>query len=56
MDDRVHLARGAYEEYGYRKRMLDLKVQGVWELVSLYDTPYQIEEGNTCKMGTYRVL
>lgn len=47
---------GAYEEYGYRKRMLDLEVQGVWELLSFYDTPYQVEEGNTCKMATYRVL
>ncbi|MFO7787398.1 MAG: class I SAM-dependent methyltransferase, partial [Halospina sp.] len=47
---------GAYEEYGYRKKMLDLEVQGTWELVSFYDTPYQIEEGNTCKMCTYRVF
>ncbi|PAU82109.1 SAM-dependent methyltransferase [Halovibrio salipaludis] len=46
---------GAYEEYGYRKKMLDLEVKGEWELISFYDTPYQIEEGNTCKMCTYRV-
>ncbi|GHC21522.1 MULTISPECIES: class I SAM-dependent DNA methyltransferase [Aidingimonas] len=47
---------GAYEEYGYRARMLDLEIKEAWELVSFYDTPYQIEEGNVCKMCTYRVL
>lgn len=46
---------GAYEEYGYRAKMLELEVAGAWELVSFYDTPYQLEEGNTCKMCTYRV-
>lgn len=46
---------GAYEEYGYREKMLELETRGAWELVSFYDTPYQIEEGNTCKMCTYRV-
>lgn len=46
---------GAYEEYGYRAKMLELEVNGDWELLSFYDTPYQIEEGNTCKMCTYRV-
>lgn len=46
---------GAYEEYGYRKKMLELESAGAWELVGFYDTPYQLEEGNFCKMCTYRV-
>ena len=46
---------GAYEEYGYRAAMLDLETRGAWELVSFHDTPYQLEEGNTCKLCTYRV-
>jgi len=50
------IREGAYEEYGYRRRMLELETADAWELVSFYDTPYQLEEGNTCKMCTYRVL
>ncbi len=46
---------GAYEEYGYRTKMLELETAGAWELVSFYDSPYQLEEGNFCKMCTYRV-
>ena len=46
---------GAYEEYGYRAKMLELEVNGHWELLSFHETPYQIEEGNTCKVCTYRV-
>ena len=49
------IREGAYEEYGYRRRMLALETADAWELVSFYDTPYQLEEGNTCKMCTYRV-
>ncbi|MEX0374391.1 class I SAM-dependent DNA methyltransferase [Spiribacter pallidus] len=49
------IREGAYEEYGYRRRMLDLETADAWELVSFYDTPYQLEEGNTCKMCTYRI-
>jgi len=50
------IREGAYEEYGYRRRMLELETADAWELVSFYDTPYQLEERNTCKMCTYRVL
>lgn len=46
---------GAYEEYGYREKMLGLEATDAWELLSFYDTPYQLEEGNFCKMCTYRV-
>ena len=46
---------GAYEEYGYRKKMLELETADAWELVSFYDSPYQLEESNFCKMCTYRV-
>ncbi|SOB77440.1 Methyltransferase domain-containing protein [Marinobacter sp. LV10R510-11A] len=49
------IREGAFEDYGYRAKMLELEVQGDWELLSFYDTPYQIEEENTCKMCTYRV-
>ena len=46
---------GAYEEYGYRKRMIDLERKDAWELRSMVDTDYLKNEGVTCKLCTYQV-
>lgn len=51
------IREGAYEDYGYRDRMLALEQSDAWELVSLEDADYFNKEENvTCKMCTYRVL
>jgi predicted TPR repeat methyltransferase len=49
---------GAYEEYGYRKRMIELEQKNVWELLTMCDETYFSKEngGVTCKMCTYKVL
>lgn len=47
---------GAYQEYGYRKRMIDLERADAWELLSLYDEDYLKNEDAICKMCTYKVL
>ena len=46
---------GAYEEYGYRKRMIDLERKNAWELRSMVDTDYLKNEGVPCKLCTYQV-
>ncbi len=47
---------GAYQEYGYRSRMLDLERANAWELCSMRDEDYLCNEGVKCKLCTYRVL
>lgn len=50
------IREGAYEEYGYRKRMIDLEKKNAWELLSMVDTDYLKKENVTCKLCTYRVV
>ncbi len=47
---------GAYEEYGYRSRMIELERANAWELCSMRDEDYLRNEGVTCKLCTYKVL
>jgi len=47
---------GAYQDYGYRKRMIDLERADAWELLSMYDEDYLRKENVTCKMCVYKVL
>ena len=47
---------GAYSDYGYRRRMVDLEHQQSWELLSMYDTDYLKNEGTMCKICSYQVL
>ena len=47
---------GAYQEYGYRQKMLDLEALNVWELLSMVDTDYLVKEKVTAKFCTYKVL
>ncbi len=49
------IREGAYEEYGYRKRMIELERREQWELLSMVDTDYLKNEGVACKLCTYRV-
>jgi predicted TPR repeat methyltransferase len=50
------IREGAYEDYGYRERMIELERANAWELQAMYDTDYLKNEGITCKMCTYKVL
>ncbi len=50
------IREGAYVDYGYRSRMVELEHRDAWELLSMYDTDYLKNEGTTCKMCSYRVL
>ncbi|MFP4308001.1 MAG: class I SAM-dependent DNA methyltransferase [Desulfococcaceae bacterium] len=49
------IREGAYEDYGYRERMIDLERENAWELLGMYDADYLKKEGITCKMCTYKV-
>lgn len=49
------IREGAYEDYGYRRRMIELEQDNSWELLGMEDTDYLTNEGITCKMCTYRV-
>lgn len=49
------IREGAYEDYGYRQRMIELEQENSWELLGMEDTDYLTNEGITCKMCTYRV-
>lgn len=50
------IREGAYEDYGYRQRMISLEQQHAWELLGMENTDYLKNEGITCKMCTYRVM
>lgn len=50
------IREGAYEDYGYRKRMIELEQSDSWKLLSMHDTDYLRKEGVICKMCTYSVL
>lgn len=50
------IREGAYEEYGYRDRMIALERGDAWELVSMEEADYLQNEDVTCRMCTYRVL
>lgn len=49
------IREGAYEDYGYRQRMISLEQEKAWELLGMEETDYLKNEGVTCKMCTYRV-
>jgi predicted TPR repeat methyltransferase len=49
------IREGAYEDYGYREKMIDLEKSGRWELIEMQDTDYLKKEAVTCKICTYRV-
>jgi len=49
------IREGAYQDYGYRQRMIELEQSGEWELLSMQDEDYLKNEGVGCKLCTYKV-
>ncbi len=49
------IREGAYEDYGYRQRMIELEQKNCWELLGMENAEYLKNEGVSCKMCTYRV-
>ncbi|AMK12306.1 class I SAM-dependent DNA methyltransferase [Pseudodesulfovibrio indicus] len=49
------IREGAYEDYGYRDRMIALERADAWELVSMEDADYLRNENVGCKLCTYKV-
>jgi len=47
---------GAYQEYGYRNRMIELELAGAWELVDMRDEEYLRNEEVSCKLCSYKTL
>jgi predicted TPR repeat methyltransferase len=50
------IREGAYEDYGYRQRMIELEQNKAWELLHMQDAEYLKNEQIRCKLCTYRVL
>jgi predicted TPR repeat methyltransferase len=50
------IREGAYEDYGYRQRMIELEQTQAWELVCMEDADYLRNENVGCKLCTYKVL
>lgn len=47
---------GAYQQYNYRKAMVELEAQSAWELQAMMDWDYLVKEGVTAKFCAYKVL
>jgi predicted TPR repeat methyltransferase len=47
---------GAYQEYGYRNKMLEMEADEKWELQELRETDYLVKENVSAKFFTYKVL
>lgn len=47
---------GAYQEYGYRSKMLEMEAENVWSLQEMRESDYLIKENVTAKYCTYKVL
>ncbi|WP_027183252.1 class I SAM-dependent DNA methyltransferase [Desulfovibrio inopinatus] len=47
---------GAYQEYDYRSKMVELESNGTWELLQMLDEDYLIKEKVTAKFCIYKVL
>jgi predicted TPR repeat methyltransferase len=49
------IREGAYQDYNYRKRMIELEQSNAWELLDMHDEDYLKNEGVGCKLCTYKV-
>ncbi len=47
---------GAYQEYGYREKMLEMEATKCWQLQELREEDYLVKENVTAKFITYQVL
>jgi len=50
------IREGAYEEYGYREKMLEMEEKSIWQLQELREENYLVKENVTAKFFTYKVL
>jgi len=50
------IREGAYEEYGYREKMLDMEAANQWQLLELREEDYLVKENVTAKFFAYKVL
>lgn len=50
------IREGAYEEYGYRDRMIELERNNAWELLGMEDAQYFEKDDISCKLCSYKVL
>jgi len=50
------IREGAYEEYGYRDKMIQLEQEKAWELLEMEDVQYFEQDNVQCKLCTYRVM
>lgn len=50
------IREGAYEEYGYRDKMITLEKENAWELLGMQDAQYFEKDDISCKLCTYKVL
>lgn len=50
------IREGAYEDCGYRDRMMALEKEGAWKLIHMRDADYLKNVGVTCKLCTYKVM
>ncbi len=48
------IREGAYEEYGYREKMIELEQENAWELMGMCDAQYFEQDEISCKLCTYR--
>lgn len=46
---------GAFQEYNFRGRMIELEQGGAWELLEMRDQPYLAKENVNCKLCSYQV-
>lgn len=49
------IREGAFEQYDFRQRMVELEQNGSWNLQEMSDQPYFVNEEVTCKLCTYQV-
>jgi predicted TPR repeat methyltransferase len=47
---------GAYQEYGYRKKMLEMEAVSAWELEEMRRADYLVKENVQANFFTYRIL
>jgi predicted TPR repeat methyltransferase len=47
---------GAYQEYNYRARMLEMEAENIWKLIEMREKDYLVKEQVTAKFCAYQVL
>jgi predicted TPR repeat methyltransferase len=47
---------GAYQEYGYRRKMLELEAADAWELQQMLEEDYLVHENVVARFCAYKVL